>query len=665
MPELPSTLDLLRTAVTSIGGRTRQGQEDMAAAVESAIAAREHLVVQAGTGTGKSLGYLVPLVRHAVASGKPVAVSTATLALQAQLVTHDLPALSAALQEELGREVTFGLVKGRANYLCVHKLEGGFPSEQDGLFDLPPLPGQVVTPPSPTTRLGKEVVRLRKWAAKTKSGDRDDLAVGVTDRAWREVSVTAHECLGSKCPMVESCFVEQSRQTARTVDVVVTNHALLAIDAFEDRSILPEYDALVIDEAHELVDRVTSVVSDQLSPGMVTTAANRAGKQGGAAADRLRTAADDLTDALTDLPQKRYPVGENGGGGLPDHVVTAVEMVASAARETLTSLRQGASAADSADGAVQQARAAVQEVMDVADRLVGGWTHDVIWYHETEIASTLRRTLNVAPLGVAHLLAGRLFEEGPPTILTSATLTIGGTFDAVARQLGLTLLPQERAYRTEDVGSPFEYERQGILYVAKHLPTPGRDGLAASTLDEIADLITAAGGRTLGLFSSRRAAEYAAETLRERLDVPILCQGDDAMPNLVRQFSGDEATCLFGTLTLWQGVDVPGPSCSLVIVDRLPFPRPDDPLMAARAEAVARAGGNGFMAVSAHYAALRLAQGAGRLIRRDTDRGVVAVLDPRLATARYGGFITRSLPPMWRTVDRTVVISALRRLADG
>lgn len=659
MPDLPSTEELLAVAVEALGGSPRSGQQAMARAVQEAVDAGEHLVVQAGTGTGKSLGYLVPLVRRAVAEGKPAVVSTATLALQAQLVAHDLPALRDALAPELGRPFTFGLVKGRSNYVCVHKVAGGFPADEepDSLFELAPLPGQVVTPPTSATRLGKDVVRLREWAAKTKTGDRDDLTVGVGDRAWREVSVTSRECLGGKCPMVDDCFVEISRAKAKTVDLVVTNHALLAVDAFEDRAILPEYGVLAVDEAHELVDRVTSVVSAQLSPGMVTAAASRAGKNGGDA-HRLATAADDLAEALTDLEQQRYP------DGLPDHVVTVVEMVASAAREVLTSLRQGSSAAEKGDGGVQQARAAVQEVMDVADRLVSGWTHDVIWYHESEVGSSVRRTLNVAPLGVAHLLSGRLLQAEPPVILTSATLTIGGTFDAVTRQLGLTLL-KDRAYRTEDVGSPFDYGKQGILYVARHLPPPGRGGPSPQTLDEIATLVTAAGGRTLGLFSSRRAAQEAAEQLRERLDVPILCQGEDAMAALVRRFRDDPATCLFGTLTLWQGVDVPGPSCSLVIVDRLPFPRPDDPLMAARSEAVSRAGGNGFMAVSAHYAALRLAQGAGRLIRRDTDRGVVAVLDSRLATARYGEFIARSLPPMWRTTDRSLAAGALERLRDA
>jgi ATP-dependent DNA helicase DinG len=215
-----------------------------------------------------------------------------------------------------------------------------------------------------------------------------------------------------------------------------------------------------------------------------------------------------------------------------------------------------------------------------------------------------------------------------------------------------------------DVGSPFDYGRQGIVYVATHLPRPGRDGLAPEVLDEIVDLVRAAGGRTLGLFSSRRAAEQATEHVRaEAPQLPVLCQGDDLVATLVSTFRDDPATSLFGTLSLWQGVDVPGDACSLVLMDRLPFPRPDDPLMSARQKAVDAQGGSGFIAVAATHAALLLAQGAGRLIRSSSDRGVLAVLDPRLATARYGPYIRASLPPMWPTTDPDVVRAALARLA--
>jgi ATP-dependent DNA helicase DinG len=217
-----------------------------------------------------------------------------------------------------------------------------------------------------------------------------------------------------------------------------------------------------------------------------------------------------------------------------------------------------------------------------------------------------------------------------------------------------------------DVGSPFDYGQQAILYVARHLPQPGRDGLGEKQLDEIVRLVDAADGRTLGLFSSRRAADRAAEAVRERLPhLTTLAQGDAQLPELTRQFVEDPHTCLFGTLSLWQGLDVPGETCQLVIIDRIPFPRPDDPLMSARAKAADAEGRNGFMEVSATHAALLIAQGAGRLIRTTTDRGVVAVLDPRLVTARYGNFIKASLPPMWTTTDPAIAEQALKRLAAG
>jgi ATP-dependent DNA helicase DinG len=269
--------------------------------------------------------------------------------------------------------------------------------------------------------------------------------------------------------------------------------------------------------------------------------------------------------------------------------------------------------------------------------------------------------LRVAPLAVNGLLREALFGERA-VVLTSATLELGGSFEPIARQVGLTG-DDAPEWTGLDVGSPFDYPRQGILYVARRLPPPGRDGASPAMLDELAALVEAAGGRTLGLFSSMRAAEAAAAEMRERLDLPVLCQGEDRTAALVRRFADDPATCLFGTLSLWQGVDVPGESCQLVVIDRIPFPRPDDPLMSARSQAVADAGGNGFMTVAATHAALRLAQGAGRLIRRASDRGVVAVLDSRLATARYAGFLLSSLPPFWATTDHDVAVAALRRLS--
>jgi ATP-dependent DNA helicase DinG len=631
----PSVRELLAAAVAGIGGSERPGQVQMAEAVATAMTEGSHLLVQAGTGTGKSLAYLVPALLH----GGPVVVATATIALQNQVVDRDLPALVDAVEPLLGRRPTYAILKGRSNYLCRNKVHGGMPDDDgDALFD-----------PSPTTALGRDVVRLRGWSDETETGDRDELDPGVSDRAWRQVSVTARECLGAaKCPYGAECFAELSRSRAAEVEIVVTNHAMLAIDALESFSLLPEHDAVVVDEGHELVDRVTGVATDELTAPM----AERAARQ----ARRVVEGTEDLTDAAAALETALETLPEGRLVALPEQLATAVSLVRDAARNILSELSR-AKQAD--DGARKVAHAAVDAVHETAERIADHLPYDVAW-----ISRDPRRgaVLRVAPLSVNGLLREALFGERS-VVLTSATLEVGGSFDAVARQVGLTG-EDAPEWTGLDVGSPFDYPRQAILYVARQLPPPGRDGTSPAALDELAALVEAAGGRTLGLFSSMRAAEAAAAAMRERLDVPVLCQGEERTAALVTAFAADEATCLFGTLSLWQGVDVPGDACRLVVIDRIPFPRPDDPLMSARAQAVADAGGNGFMTVSAAHAALRLAQGAGRLVRRSSDRGVVAVLDSRLATARYAGFLRASLPPFWPTTDHEVAVGALRRL-DG
>ncbi|MGB7820294.1 MAG: ATP-dependent DNA helicase, partial [Ornithinibacter sp.] len=643
---MPSLDDLLHAAVGGVGGTERPGQVEMARAVAAAIDSGDHLLVQAGTGTGKSLAYLVPAVRHAIDTGTPSVVATATLALQSQIVDRDMPRLAESLAPLVGRRPTYALVKGRRNYLCAHKLVGGFPDDDaDTLMSVGTVDQQA-------SRLGQEVVRLREWAEQTESGDRDELVPGVSERAWRQVSVSAQECLGGRCPMATECFVERSRDAARDVDVIVTNHAFMAIDAFEGRQMLPEHDVLVVDEGHELVDRVTSTITDEVTPGMVRAAAKRAGRQADAS-ETLDDAADLLESVLEPVPEGRL-------NGIPDAVAMALGRVRDTARAVQTELKPAQG--EEPDGGRQMARAAVEEVFENASRILEERELDVTW-----VSKDPRRgpVLRVAPMSVAMLVRDKVFQDRT-VVLTSATLELGGSFDAVAGTIGLRGEGAPR-WRGLDVGSPFDYPGQGIAYVARHLPAPGRDGLATETLDEIEALVRAAGGRTLGLFSSMRAAKEATEAMRERVTdggISFLCQGEDQISTLVRQFAREPRVCLFGTLSLWQGVDVPGPSCQLVIIDRIPFPRPDDPLASARSQAIARMGGNGFMAVSATHAALRLAQGAGRLIRRSDDRGVVAFLDNRMMTARYAGFLQRSLPPFWPTADRDMVLGALRRLDE-
>jgi ATP-dependent DNA helicase DinG len=642
MPQRPALDDLLHAAVSGVGGVERPGQVEMAKAVAHAIDGGEHLLVQAGTGTGKSLAYLVPAVAHAFEAGKPAVVATATLALQAQIVDRDMPRVADALAPVLGRRPTYALVKGRRNYVCLNKLEGGFPDDEDGLLSV----GQV---DAAVGRLGQEVVRLREWASTTDSGDRDELVPGVSERAWRQVSVSAHECMGGKCPLVAECFVERAREAAKDVDVIVTNHSFMAIDSFEGRQMLPEHDVLVVDEAHELVDRVTATITDELTGTMVMTAAKKAGRMS------ENTAAMDEAGEM--LAQALEPIEEGRMLGIPDSVGLALARVRDTARTVQSDLKPPPG--QEADGARQVARAAVDEIHENAERILEERELDVVWLNRDQRRGPV---LRVAPMSVAMLVRDKIFEERT-VVLTSATLELGGTFDAVAGTIGLR---GEGAptWQGLDVGSPFDYPKQAIAYVAAHLPPPGRDGAGDDTLDEIEELVRAAGGRTLGLFSSMRAAQTAAEVMRARFgdDIPVLCQGEDQITTLVRQFARDPRTCLFGTLTLWQGVDVPGSSCQLVIIDRIPFPRPDDPLASARSQAIARMGGNGFMAVSATHAALRLAQGAGRLVRRADDRGVVAFLDSRMMTARYAGFLQRSLPPFYPTTDRKMVLSALARL---
>ncbi|WP_438829962.1 ATP-dependent DNA helicase [Actinoplanes friuliensis] len=639
----------------------------MATAIERAVKEREHLLVQAGTGTGKSLAYLTPSL---LVDG-PVVVSTATLALQNQLVEHDLPRLADAVEPVLGRRPTFAVLKGRHHYLCVAKLEhADEEAPTDTLFDdAPPRATQWL---GEAGRLGKQILRVQEWAEKTKTGDRDELDPGVDETAWRQVSMPARDCPGvAKCPYGAECFAEASRVRAREADIVVTNHSLLAVDMLADRNIVPPHKLLIVDEAHELADRVSSAAQAELTPEGVERASKRARPLvSPAAAEALAEAADSLTVGLSDIPAGRLTTG------LPPLIHQAVMLIESATRSALDAI--GDIKNDDPDPVrKQQAKATLDELSKTSQRLLEDSDFDVAWVEKSDLGNG-RRALVVAPLSVAGTLASSLYDERT-VVATSATLTLGGRFDTVARSLGLpTAAPVPAARSAEappisgdgwsslDVGSPFDYPRQGILYVASHLPRPAASGLPDAAGEELLKLVEALGGRTLGLFSSRKAATQAAELLRARTDLPVLLQGEENLPILVRKFREQKESCLFGVMSLWQGVDVPGDACQLVVIDRLPFPRPDEPLAAARAAAVDATGGSGFSAVSVPIAAIRLAQGVGRLIRSTGDKGVVAVLDSRLETARgYGPFLRKSLPPFWYTTRPEVAIGALQRLSKN
>jgi ATP-dependent DNA helicase DinG len=653
--------EALDVAVDAIGGAPRAGQIEMAEAVANALTDRHHLMVQAGTGTGKSLAYLIPGIVH----GRKVLVATATLALQRQLVDRDLPAVVPALEKLLGREVTYAIYKGVGNYVCLQKMNSD---------DVDP-DGELVMEVS---SLEKDAKRLIAWA-KTPgvSGDRDD-APEVDRRVWAANSVSGRECVGADvCAFGSQCFAAKAKGKAQTADVVVTNHTLLAIEIMDLHPILPERDCIILDEAHEFMDRATQAVTDELTSGRVLRAAAMARKfMPGKLADAFHKAANDFHESMVDYGESVR--GELGSQGRLEQIPQSLESPIRKVKESAQAITQYLSADDEiidTDVMAERARVkgAVNEVSTTAATLLKLGDGLVLWYEPTF------STLHLAPLSVSDVLRENMLKQ-TPVIATSATLTVGNSFNSLAKSIGFIVGEDLNAEVSEgeldpgnlqmlDVGSPFDFANQGVLYMPKHLPEPGRDGPSIEVLTELGELIDAAGGRTLALFSSWRGVEAADAHLRKvlaELPIKIITQKrGDAVGPLVARFAKDETSVLLGTMSLWQGVDVPGNSCILVAIDRIPFPRPDEPVMSARASQADAAGGSGFMQVSLPRAALLLAQGTGRLIRSVDDRGVVAILDSRIVTKRYGSVLLNSMPPLWRTSDTAVVRDSLRRLAES
>ncbi len=652
----------LDAAVDAIGGQPREGQIAMAEAVANALSDRHHLLVQAGTGTGKSLAYLVPALVH----GKKVLVATATLALQRQLVERDLPKIKGALEKELGRELTFAVYKGVGNYLCLQKMNSA-EADPDGEVLL-----EIGT-------LEKDAKRLRAWAETPGvSGDRDD-APDVDRRVWYANSVSGRECIGKDdCAYGSQCFAVNAKAKAQTADVVVTNHTLLAIEIVDSHPILPERDAVILDEAHEFMDRTTQAVTEELTVARVERAAKMAKKHlPGKASDAFAKAADNFAEALNDFAAdvRNDPTKAGRLPELPAQLEAPIRKVKEASAAVVALINADSDVIDP-DSMAERARVkgATNEVQQTATKMLKPSGHQVMWFEPTF------STLYLAPLSVSQVLRANLLTD-TPVIATSATLSVGKSFDAIAKSIGFVVGGSDDEDSEDefeageidpanvqmlDVGSPFDFAKQGALYLPKHIPEPGRDGPSKEALTELAELIDAAGGRTLALFSSWRGVEMADEYLRKvlaELEIPIITQKrGDSVGTLVERFAKDPKSILLGTISLWQGIDVPGPSCTLVAIDRIPFPRPDEPVMSARAAEADAAGGSGFMQVSLPRAALLLAQGTGRLIRSIDDRGVVAILDSRIVTKRYGSVLLNSMPPFWRTSDGAVIRDSLKRL---
>ncbi len=691
------------------GGETRDGQTEMARSVARSMAEQRHLVVQAGTGTGKSLAYLVP----AALADERIVVATATKALQDQLATKDLPLLAGVID----RDLSFAVLKGRSNYLCRQRVvEMGGRGEQltlpSGPADPPDaddhLPTSDNDDPADLGTLGAQVRRLLEWAEVTAVGDRAELDFEPHFRAWATVSTSARECPGAyRCPSGRECFAEEARDRAAEADVVVVNTHLYGAHLASGGAVLPPHRVVIFDEAHEVEDVMTDSLGVEIGPGRFRALAASArplvdtgSSSAFDAVDAVAEVADTLHRVLRPLAGQRVLAGTMGGRtghtdeeaapdrATPDDEPLGLELgldeprpptrAARAPKKHSRTVTADPGLADVLalatgrvsrlmDGLRQAAREAGEDessatrsrrdrVLLAAGHLAGDLARltalsddEVAWVDSGARSSSLR----VSPIDVGPLLAERLWSM-VTGILTSATVPIG-----LAERLGLP----DGETDTLDVGSPFDYREHAMLYVAQSLPDRRRPESEPALHDELEALINAAGGRTLALFTSWRAMHAATEALGRRLDFPLLSQSDLPKPALVEAFSRDERACLFATLGFWQGVDIPGRTLSLVAIDRIPFPRPDDPVLQARRD---RAGAGAFGSVDLPRAGTLLAQGAGRLIRSAQDRGVVAVLDSRLATARYRGALLARVPPMKRSVDRSEVEAFLRRItADG
>lgn len=616
---LDATVDRLERA------ESRPGQVSMAKEISSAIESGRHLIVQAGTGTGKSLGYLVPVAL----SGRRTIVATYTKALQDQLATFDLPLVASVLEAELGRELTFSVLKGRSNYLCLQRVDEITDRNQQQLdIDL---------------KITSAVKALVEWSNETTTGDSGDIDWPLPDSAWRQVSVTSDECPGArKCPRGSDCFAERARALAQESDVVVVNTHLYALDVASDGAILPEHELVIFDEAHQLEDVVSSSASIALSPGRVASMAStiRAVLADDALYARFGRVGTTLTSVLAPRSGNRLTLP------LDQDISDALVELRLCTDDALTAVQGISTENESVKQKALRAVTTATRLIEQIDACLMATATYVAWVS----GSAERPTLELAPLNVAPLLAERVWSKHT-AVLTSATIPA-----SLPQRVGIDMATCDAI----DVGSPFDYENSGYIYCAKHLPPPSTDSRDDAVNSEILELITAAGGRTLALFTTYRAMHLTADYVQQNSDFPVLRQDDLPKMALVAAFSERPEACLFATAGFFQGVDVPGETLSLVIIDKIPFPRPDDPLLSARRDAI---GQTAFAEIDIPIAATQLAQAAGRLIRTSSDKGVVAILDPRLATKSYGRLLGAQLPSLKRTITRSEVLSYLRDLS--
>lgn len=620
-------LESLRRVVASIeNAEERPGQDEMVHEVARALGAGRSIIVQAGTGTGKSLGYLVP----AVLSGKKTVVATATKTLQDQLGRNDLPLLS----RTLGVPFTWAVLKGRSNYVCAQRLR-----------ELTGKAGQLEIEETSST-VKREIDSILAWSSSTTSGDLEELPRTPSERARSAVSVGSDECPGRlKCPSGDSCFAERARDAASAADVVVVNLHLYGLHVGSGGAILPEHEVVIFDEVHQLESVISDTTGVDLRPGRfssVAAAVRRVIADPGITSS-LENEASRFAASLVPHHGKRLP------SPLPGDMADPLALARIQLNSCLEALRAVPTGNEATAQACLRAQTQIGRLAEAVDLALGSFDGYVAYVD----GPPDRPVLQIKPLHVGDAMKREVWEAHS-AVLTSATVP-----NTLPDRVGLD---PERA-EVISVPSPFDYERNSRLYCSPEFPDPRSREWRPFVHDELEALITAAGGRTLALFTSNDALHAAADEMRRRIPHPVLTPREYSRQRLIEMFMADESSCIFASQSFFQGVDLPGRTLSLVVLDKLPFPRPDDPLLEARREAVGR--DVSFSAIDLPMCATALAQAAGRLIRTTTDRGAVAVLDRRLATQGYRRTLLAALPPMARTRNRSEVEDFLRTITTG
>jgi ATP-dependent DNA helicase DinG len=610
------------------GFAARPQQQEMAEAVAQALADNSVLIAEAGTGTGKTFAYLVP----AMLSGQKVIISTGTKNLQDQLFHKDIP----LVRDLLGVPVDVALLKGRANYLCHHRLQL---AREEGRFL--------------TRSQTAELQEIGKWSGRTSSGDIAELSMLTEDSPlWPQVTSSAENCLGSECDYLDECFLARARRRAQEADVLVVNHHLFFADmALKDEGfgeLLPGANAFILDEAHQLPDTAsnffgTTITANQLLELAHDSIAEEI-REASESRD-LQVRADKLEKAVRDMRLtfgemlRRGPWKEVAGGKELDESIAAVSTL-------LDDLSQGLKSMSVRGKGLESCYQRSELLVDRFSRLTGTTPEGMIHWYETHSRSF---TINFTPMDVAQLFQQQLKAYPCAWVFTSATLAVGESFQHFSDQLGLA------GAVTHRWGSPFDYPRQALLYVPPQMPDPNSPGYTSAVVEAALPVLEASRGRAFLLFTSHRALREAAELLAGRISYPLLIQGDAPRSRLLEEFREKGNAVLLGTGSFWEGVDVRGEALSCVIIDKLPFASPGDPVLQARIDAMREAGGNPFMDYQLPQAVITLKQGVGRLIRDVKDRGVLVLCDPRLGSKSYGRTFLDSLPPMSKTLKLEVV----------